>query len=135
MPAPTGAIMFRDAVITVDGIQYTNQLRMAILNPDQAEQTYRTLVPDGIIQDVDSVVWTWQIEGLQINIAGGLAAYLRTNSGLNIACILQLKSGVGQPKATFTAVAKAPPFGGEQGAFMTMPLTLPVLGAPVFGTS
>lgn len=135
MPAPTGAMVYKDAVITVDAVQYTNQLRMAILNPDQAEQTYRTLVPDGVVQDTDSVVWTFQIEGLQINIAGGLAAYLRTNSGLNIACILQLKSGVGQPKATFTAIAKSPPFGGEQGAFMTMPLTLPVLGAPVFGTS
>jgi hypothetical protein len=135
MPAASGAIVFKDAVITVDSIQYTNQLRMAILNPDQSEQTYRTLVPDGAIQDVDSVVWAFQIEGLQINIAGGLAAYLRTNTGNNISCILQLKSGVGQPKATFTAIAKSPPFGGEQGAFMTMPLTLPVIGAPVFGTS
>lgn len=135
MPAASGAMVFKDAVITIDGTEYTNQLRTATLTPEQEEQTYRTLVPDGAITDVDSVVWTWQIEGLQINVAGGLAAYLRTNSGLNITVIQQLKSGVGQPKATFTAVAKTPPFGGEQGAFLTMPLTLPVIGAPVFGLS
>ena len=135
MPAPTGAMVFRDALITVDGTDYANQLKTAILNPDQPEQSYRTLVPDGTVSDVDSVIWTLQLEGLQINITGGLAAYLRTNSGLSIAVVLQLKTGVGQPKATFTATAKSPPFGGEQGAFMTMPLTLPVQGAPVFGTS
>lgn len=135
MPAATGAMVFKNAVITVDAVDYTNQLRKARLVPDQPLQSYRTLVPDGVVQDVDSVVWTLEIEGLQINIAGGLAAYLRTNSGLNVAFILQVKAGVGQPKATFTAIAMAPEFGGEQGAFLTQTLTLPVIGAPTFGTS
>lgn len=136
MPAPTGARVFRDALITVDGVQYTNQLRKARLVPDQSVQTYRTLVPDGVVQDVDSVVWGLELEGLQINLAGGLAAYLRSlNVGASISCFLQPKTGVGMETATFTAVALMPEFGGEQGTFQVMNLTLPVNGAPVFGTS
>lgn len=135
MPAPTGAIVFRDALITVDGTDYANQLRKARLVPEQSIQTYRTLVPDGAVQDIDSAVWTLELEGLQINIAGGLAFYLRSVNGANIAAVLQQKTGVGNPKATFTAIAMMVEFGGEQGAFLTKTLTLPVIGAPVFGTS
>lgn len=135
MPAPTGARVFRDALITVNGTDYANQLTKARLVPDQPEQTMRTLVPDGVVSDVDSVVWTLEITGLQIDIAGGLAAYLRTNVGLNLDWVLQVKTGVGMPKATFTATAKMPEFGGEQGSFLPIDLTMPVIGAPVFALS
>jgi hypothetical protein len=136
MPAPTGAMVYRDALITVDGTDYANQLRKARLVPDQPIQTYRTLVPDGAVQDSDSEVWVFEIEGLQINIAGGLAVYLRgLAGGTQIACVLQPKTGVGLPKATFTAVAMKPEFGGEQGTFLTKTLSLPVVGTPTFGTS
>jgi hypothetical protein len=128
-------MVYRDALVTVDGIAYANQLRKARLVPDQPIQTMRTLVPDGVVQDVDSVVWTWECAGLQINIAGGLAAALRTASGNNISVILQLKSGVGQPTATFTAIALMPEWGGEQGSFLPIDLSLPVLGGVTFGTS
>lgn len=136
MPVVTGAMVFKDAVITIDAVAYTNQLRKARLVPAQNIQSYPTLVPDGVVQDVDAPIWTWEIEGLQINIANGLAYYLRNLAvGANISVIQQLKSGVGQPKATFTAIAMAVEFGGEQGAFLTKTLTLPVLGVPVFGVS
>lgn len=135
MPAPTGAQVYRDALITVDGVDYANQLKKARLVPDQPIQTYRTLVPDGVVQDVDSVVWTLELTGLQINISGGLAAYLRTNSGLTLAWVLQPKTGSGKPTATFSAIALMPEFGGEQGTFQTMDLTLPVTGGVTFGTS
>lgn len=135
MPAPTGARVYRDALITVDGVDYANQLNKARLVPDQPIQTVRTLVPDGAVQDADSVVWTWELAGLQIDIAGGLAAYLRTASGANIAVVLQPKTGVGLPKATFTALALMPEFGGDQGSFLPISLTLPVIGGVVFGTS
>ena len=135
MPAPTGAYVFRDALITVDGTDYANNLNKCRLVPDQPVQTYRTLVPDGVVQDVDSVVWMLEITGLQINIAGGLAAYLRTSSGLTLAWVLQPKTGVGLPKATFSTIAKMPEFGGEQGAFAVMDMELPVLGGVTFGTS
>jgi hypothetical protein len=129
-------MVYRDALVTVDGTDYTNQLRKARLVPDQPIQTYKTLVPDGAVQDTDSEVWTFELEGLQINIAGGLAAYLRgLPTGTQISCVLQPKTGVGQPRATFTAVALKPEFGGEQGAFLTKTLTLPVIGVPTFGTS
>jgi hypothetical protein len=136
MPAPTGAQVYKDALIRVDGTDYANQLRKARLVPDQPIQTYKTLVPDGVVQDTDAEVWTFEIEGLQINTPGGLAAYLRgLSNGTQITCILQPKTGVGQPMATFTALALKVEFGGEQGSYLTKTLTLPVIGVPVFGTS
>lgn len=133
MPAPTGAMVYRDALVTVDGTDYTNQLKKARLVPDQSVQTYPTLVPDGVVQDADTEVWTFEIEGLQINIAGGLAAYLRgLPASTHISCVLQPKRGVGLPTATFTAVALKPPFGGEQGSFLDQALVLPVLSIPDF---
>lgn len=135
MPAPTGALVYRDAVVTVDAIEYANQVNKTRLVPDQPIQTYRTLVPDGIIQDVDTVLWVCELTGLQINIAGGLAAALRSASGNEISMVIQLKTGVGQPKATFTARAMMPEWGGEQGAFVVMDVSLPVIGGVTFGTS
>lgn len=135
MPAPSGAYVFRDALITVDTVEYTNQISKARLVPDQPIQTYRTLVPDGVVQDVDSVVWSLELTGLQINVAGGLAAYLRTNSGLTLSWVVQPRTGVGQAKATFSAIAIMPEFGGEQGAYQVIDMTLPVIGGVTFGTS
>jgi hypothetical protein len=135
MPAATGAYVYRDASVTADGTEFANQLRKARLVPDQPVQTYRTLVPDGAVQDADSVVWTFEIEGLQINIAGGLAYYLRQQAGLQVAFTLTPKTGTGNPKATFTGVAITPEFGGEQGAFLTQTLTIPVIGVPTFGVA
>jgi hypothetical protein len=135
MPAASGARVFRDALITVDGVEYTNQLSKARLVPDQPIQSMRTLVPDGVVQDVDSVMWTLEITGLQIDIAGGLAAYLRTVSGTNTSWVIQSKTGLGMPKATFTAIAMMPEFGGEQGAFLPIDMTMPVQGGVTFGLS
>lgn len=135
MPAPTGAMVYRDASVIVAGVEYANQLRKARLVPDQPVQTYRTLVPDGVVQDADSIVWTFELEGLQINIAGGLAAFMRTNSGTTQSITLVPKIGSGMPRATFTATILMPEFGGEQGAFLTQNLALPVNGAPTFDTT
>lgn len=135
MAAPSNAIVMRNALVTVETVEYANQVRVARLEPDTPTQTYRTLVPDGAVQDTDSTVWTLVIEGLQINHAGGLAKALRDADGTEIDVILQPKVGTGQPKATFVAIAKAPPFGGEQGQFLTMALELPVVGAVTFGTA
>lgn len=133
MPVATGAVIYRDALVTVDGTDYTNQLKKSRLVPDQPVQSYKTLVPDGTVQDTDAEVWTFEIEGLQINIAGGLAYYLRSLAGgTQVSCVLQPKRGVGLPTATFTAVAIKPPFGGEQGAFLDQALVLPVVGVPIF---
>lgn len=135
MPAPTGAQVFKDALITVDGVDYANQLNKARLVPDQPIQTFRTLVPDGSVTDVDSATWVFELTGLQINIAGGLAEYLRSVTGEEIEVVLQPKTGSGQPTATFTSTALDVEFGGEQGAFLPIDLTLPVKGRPTFGDS
>lgn len=135
MPAAAGAHIYRNALVTIDEEEYANQVRTARLVPDQPVQTYRPLVPDGVLSDVDTPVWTFELSGLQINIATGLAKALRDASGEPVEITLQPKVGTGQPTATFTAIALMPPFGGEQGNWLEMELSLPVQGQPVFGTS
>jgi hypothetical protein len=136
MPAATGAIVYRDALVTIATVEYANQTIKARLVPDVPIQTVRTLVPDGAISDVDSPVWTFEVSALQINGAGGLALALRSATlGSTLACILQPKTGSSLPKATFNIMALPVPFGGDQGAYLTFDAVFPVIGAPVFGTS
>lgn len=135
MPAPTGAMVFRDAVISVNAVEYANQLNKARLVPETPIQTFRTLVPDGVVQDVDSTVWTLELSGLQINTAGGLAKALRDAAGTEVEVVLQPKAGASQPTATFDIIVTHVEFGGEQGSFLPFEATFPVVGAPVFGTT
>jgi len=131
MAVPTGYIVMKDASIKIDDIEYANQVRKARLVPDQQTQTYKTLVPDGIIQDTDQAVWTLELEGLQINATGGLAKALRTAAGTVVEAIIQPKVGTGQDLATVNILVPAIPFGGEQGEFLVMDLSIPVVGQPV----
>jgi hypothetical protein len=125
----------RDAVVTVNAVQYANQVRKARLVPDQKVQTYKTLVPDGVVQDAEQSAWTLELEGLQINATGGLAKALRTASGTVIPVIVQPKSGTGQDTATVNVLVLDIPFGGEQGEFMTIDVAFPCTGAPTYGTA
>lgn len=135
MPAAAGAHVYKNALVEIDEVEYANQLTTARLVPDQPVQTMRTLDPTGTVQDADSATWTFEISGLQINIAGGLAKALRDANGAELEVTLQPKVGTGQATATFTVVALMPEFGGEQGNWLTQELSLPVVGQPVFGTS
>lgn len=133
MAAPTGAFVLRDALVTVESTEYANQCGKARLVPDVPIQTFRTLVPDGVVQDVDSAVWTLELTILQINSTGGLARFLRESTpGDELDIVLAPKAGTGNRKATFTALAVPVDFGGDQGSFATSEVTLPVKGAPVF---
>lgn len=133
MAAPTGAHVYRNAVVTVDDVEYANQVRIARLVPDTPIQTYRTLVPDGVVQDVDTPAWTFELTGLQINMTGGLARALRAETvGSIVEVVLAPHDAVGEDQATFNIVVIPPPFGGEQGAFGTMEMVFPVQGQPVF---
>lgn len=133
MAAPTGAFVLRDAVVTVESTEYANQCTKARLVPDVPIQTVRTLVPDGVVQDVDSAVWTFELSVLQINASTGLARFLRESTpGDQLDIVLAPKAGTGNRKATFVAMAVPVDFGGEQGGFATSEVTLPVIGAPVF---
>lgn len=133
MPPPTGAHVYRNAVVTVATVAYANQVRVARLVPDTPIQSYRTLVPDGAVQDVDSPVWTLELTGLQINTTGGLAKALRVATpGAELAVVLTPHDDTDEDSAAFTVLALPPPFGGEQGSFGTIEMVLPVLGQPVF---
>ncbi len=134
MAAPANAFVMKNAIVTIDSVEYANQVRVARLVPAAEIQTYRTLVPDGVVQDVDSATWTFELTGLQINATGGLAKALRAMAtGDTFTVILEPRAGiVGDDRATFTAMAVPVPFGGEQGSFATMELVLPVVGEPTF---
>lgn len=136
MVAYADAHVFRNAIITADATDYTNQLRVARLVPETPEQVYRTLVPDGVVVDVDSTVWTFEAEGLQSWKTGGLAKFLNDNAGTQVDLVLQPVAGTGQATATFTITAKPMPFGGEQGQFLTSDsMEFTVVGEPTFGES
>lgn len=131
MAAPAGAYVLRDALFTIEAVDYANQATSVVMTPEQETQTIRTMVPDGVVQDVDSAVWTLSINGIQdYTAAQGLARLLTDLAGTQIDIVFEPK--VGGVTATVTAVAKAVPFGGEQGAFTTFEVELPMLGAPVF---
>ena len=135
MAAPTGAFVMKNGVVTVDSVAYANQCAKARLVPDTPIQTYRTLVPDGVVQDIDSAVWTLELTFLQINIAGGLAKALRdATAGDILDVILAPKNVTGEAQATFQIVAMPVPLGGDQGKFAEIEMSFAVLGQPVFGT-
>lgn len=135
MPAPTGAHVMRNATLTVNGTAYANQATRARLVPDTPIQTVRTLVPDGVVQDVDSSVWTFELSGLQIWVTGGLAWNLNDLAGEEVDVVLEPAEGSGRETATFTMIAMPVEFGGEQGAYRTFEASFPVVGAPVFSPS
>lgn len=131
MAAPTGGFVYKNATLTIATVEYANQMRIARLVPETSIQSYRTLVPDGVVQDVDTPIWRLELTGLQINKAGGLAKALRAmDPGAVLACVLAPQAGEGE-SAAFSALAVPVPLGGEQGSFATMELVLPVIGEPV----
>lgn len=131
MPAPAGAFVMRNAIVTIDAVEYANQCTRAELVPEAETQTLKTLVPDGIVQDVDTNVWALNLTIIQDYVAGqGLARKLTDSHGLQLTATLEPKAGgVG---ADVTFIAKAVNFGGEQGSFATSEVELPVIGAPTF---
>ncbi|HVQ96134.1 MAG TPA: hypothetical protein VMU51_34255 [Mycobacteriales bacterium] len=131
MPAPAGAYVLKNVTATFDGDEYANQLTKARLVPDTPTQTLRTLVPDGVVQDTDTPVWTLELSGIQDYVqARGLARYLTDNAGDQVEVVLTPK--VGGVTATVDVILKAVPFGGDQGNFTVFEIELPVVGTPVF---
>src|ERR1700754_4029784 len=120
MAAPDGAYIVRNALVTIDEVEYANQCTVARLVPETPIQTQRTLVPDGAVQDVDSPVWTFEISLLQVNKSGGLAKALRAAPvGSQMEVELRPRDVVGDDGATFTVLVIPPPFGGSQGQWAT----------------
>jgi hypothetical protein len=134
MAAYAGAFVMRDALITFDDTEYQAQVTKARLVPDQNIQTMRTLVPDGVITDVDSAMWTLELSGVQDWETGGLAAYLHSEAGNIVTVTLAPRNATGKKMATFDVRVVEPPFGGDQGAFAIVEMEMPVQGQPVFST-
>jgi hypothetical protein len=135
MPAYPRAHVIRNAILTLEAVDYANQVNKARLVPDTPIQTMRTLVPDGQIQDVDSTVWTLELSGIQDYGAGGLAAALAAAAGTQLTLVLQPKAGSAQDKVTCEVMCLPVEFGGEQGTFRTFEAELPIVGDPVFAQS
>jgi hypothetical protein len=140
MPAPANTFVMRDSSITVEGVEYANQLWRSRLVPEVNIVSQRTLVPDGTITDVDSPIWTWEITFAQINKTGGLAKVLRdAPPGTELEVIYQPHGAdagaTGEPTATFTVKSMPAAFGGTQGALADNEMVLPVVGSPVFGVT
>jgi hypothetical protein len=136
MSVPTGVYVLKDASVTVDDVEYNNQCTRARLVPDTPIQTVRTLVPDGIVQDVDSPAWTFEVAALQKNGAGGLAKALRdATPGDVLEVVLVPQDGLSMPQATFNILAMPVVFGGDQGKFADFEAVFPVQGQPVFATT
>lgn len=135
MSAITGAFVMKNSVVTIDSVAYANQCAKARLVPDTPMQQYRTLVPDGVVSDVDSAVWTFEITFLQKNQSGGLAHALRSATAGDLLDVTLAPNNVsGDDQATFQIVAAPPPFGGDQGKFADAEMTFAVVGQPTFGT-
>lgn len=132
MAAYGGAFVMRNALLTFDETEFQAQATRARLVPDQNIQTLRTLVPDGVITDVDSAVWTLELSGVQDWETGGLANYLHTNAGSIVEVVMAPVNTTGKKQATFDVRIIEPPFGGDQGSFAMIELELPVQGQPVF---
>lgn len=131
MAAPAGAYVLKDVSITFDGDDFANQCTKARLVPDTPTQTLRTLVPDGVVQDTDTPVWTLELSGIQDYVdVQGLARYLTDNAGDQVEIVLTPRSG--GVAATCDVILKAVEFGGEQGNWTMFEIELPVVGAPVF---
>lgn len=133
MAVVAGVYVVRDAVVTIDEVEYANQLNVARLVPETPVQTMRTLVPDGAIVDVDSPVWTFEVTAVQKNNTGGLAKALRTAApGTQLDVVLTPKDLTGEDSAAFIILAMPVPLGGEQGNFPTFEMVFAVVGQPVF---
>lgn len=134
-PSSNQAFVLRNALIVVSATTYSNLFTKTRLVPNTDVQTLITLVPDGIVQDVGTTVWEWQVTFAQDWTNNtGVADLFFDNNGTQLAVKMAPKAVSGQPQATFTIVALPVDFGGDQGAFNTADATFPVIGQPVFGT-
>lgn len=136
MSTPTDVYVMKNSTVKVGATDYANQCSRSRLVPDTPVQTRRTLVPDGVVQDVDTPSWTWEVAALQKNNTGGLAKALRdaVTAGTETLSIEFIPdNGDAKPEATFTIIPMMVPFGGDQGAWADFEAVFPVLGQPVFG--
>lgn len=124
--------MWKNPVVTINTHDYTGELTEVRLVPDTAIQTQKTLNPAVVLQDVDTPTWTVVLTGFQ----GALSDCLTDLApGTELDFVLQAEPGTGKRTATFTALSLPVDFGGEQGSYAPLSVTLPVTDQPVFDVS
>lgn len=132
MAGYAGAFVIKDALVEFGSTEFQAQCSRARLVPDTPIQQMRTLDPDGVITDIDSATWTLELAGVQDWETGGLAAFLNTNAGTLVTFTIAPRNADTKMSATGSVRALPVPFGGDQGAFATFEVSLPVDGAPTF---
>lgn len=128
-------MVFRNPIVTIDDVEYTDQCSKARLVPDTPVQTMRTF--GGVDKDRDSTSWVLELAGHQDRGAGGLAAALdaAAAAGEPIEIEIQARAGAGQDMATAMIVPVPVEFGGEAGAWKTFDATFEVIDEPTFEQS
>jgi hypothetical protein len=129
------AMVFRNPIVTINSVVYTNQVSKARLVPDTPTQTMRTF--GGVDKDRDTTSWTLELAGHQDRGTGGLADALddAAAAGTPIEVIIQAKAGAGQDVATFDMVPVPVEFGGESGEWKLFDATFEVIDQPAFTQS
>lgn len=132
MAAPTGAYVLKDVLLTIEGTDFANQVAKVRFVPEVTRETMKTLVPDGVVNDV-TTTWTLELTGVQDHETGGLAKFMMDNAGTAQTVVFGPRKGTGKRQATAEVVMQPVDFGGEQGQWNTFEVTLGVNGVPTFG--
>lgn len=129
------AMVFRNPIVTIDSVVYTDQVSKARFVPDTPTQTMRTF--GGVDKDRDSTSWTLELAGHQDRGTGGLAAALDAAAAADepIEIEVQAKPGAGQDVATAMIIPVPVEFGGEAGAWKLFDATFEVVDSPTFSQS
>lgn len=125
----------RDSTVTIDGVEYNNQLNKVRFVPDTPMEQMPVLTPTGTITDIGTTTWTCELGGVQDYGSGSLGAALRAAANTLVDVVFQPRIGTGQDKITASVMAMPIEFGGEQGSWRTFDITLPVDGQPTFAQS
>lgn len=130
-----GAFVMRNISATFDTTQFAEHLSKAELEPE-VEVAQLKLLGGNTVSDVDEASWMFNIAGVQDwKVSQGLADFLNTNHGQEIDVVLQPRLGAGERVATFKCIGRTVKFGGEQGNFNLMEVSLPVVGKPTYSTA
>lgn len=129
------AMVFRSPTVTIESVEYADQVTKARLVPDTPTQTMRTF--GGVDKDRDSTSWTLELAGHQDRGTGGLGDALddAVAAGGTLTVVIQAKAGAGQDKATVEIVPVPIEFGGESGEWKLFDQTFEVVDQPTFAQS
>lgn len=129
--APVYGRVMRNSLVTFGANEYTAQVTKARFVPDTQTQTLKTLVPDGVISDVDDPSWTLELEGPSDWTASqGLARYLNENAGTTVTVSVTPRTG--GVALSCDVVLVSVPFGGSQGEWEMFEVEMPCNGQPEF---